>query len=59
MASHMDIDGLDITGAKSQGELKVAGAENLKRIHTFSKIKNPARILAFMEAKTVWHTIGI
>ena len=59
MASHMDIDGMDITGAKKQAELKVAGAENLKRIHSFSKIKNPARILAYMESKTVWHTIGI
>ena len=59
MASHMDIDGLDISGAKKAAELKVAGAENLKRIHSFTKVKNPARILAFMEAKTVWHTVGI
>ena len=59
MASHMDIDGLDISGAKKIGDLKRAGAENLKRIHSFSKVKSPARILAFMEAKTVWHTIGI
>jgi hypothetical protein len=59
MASHMDIDGMDISGAKNLAELKNAGAENLKRIYTFNKIKNPARILAFMEAKTVWHTIGL
>ena len=59
MASHMDIDGLDISGAKKIGDLKRAGAENLKRIHSFSRVKSPARILAFMEAKTVWHTIGI
>lgn len=59
MASHMDIDGLDVSGAKKVAELKVAGAENLKRIHTFSKVKHPARILAFMEAKTVWNTVGI
>ena len=59
MASHMDIDGLDITGAKKTGELKVAAAENLKRVHSFAKVKNPARILAFMEAKTIWHTVGI
>ena len=59
MASHMDVDGMDISGAKKVTELKVAGAENLKRIHSFTKIKNPARILAFMEAKTVWHTVGI
>lgn len=59
MASHMDIDGMDISGAKKAGELKVAAAENLKRVHAFARIKSPARILAFMEAKTVWHTVGI
>ena len=59
MASHMDIDGLDVTGAKKISELKVASAENLKRVKSFSEIKNPARILAFMEAKTIWHTVGI
>lgn len=59
MASHMDIDGLDVSGAKRIGELKIAGAENLKRISSFSKLKSPARILAFMEAKTIWHTVGI
>ena len=59
IASHMDIDGLDISGAKKVSELKVSAAENLKRVHSFSKVKSPARILAFMEEKTVWHTIGI
>lgn len=59
LASHMDVDGLDLTGAKKVSELKLAAAENLKRVHTFADIKNPARILAFMEAKTLWHTIGI
>ena len=58
-ASHMDIDGLDISGVptKSRGELRTAGAENLKRISSFSTA-SPDRILAFMEAKTVWHPIG-
>ncbi len=60
MASHMDIDAMDITGisAKNESELRRAGAENLKRIFTFKKAE-PARILAFMEAKTVWHPIGL
>ncbi len=58
-ASHMDIDGLDISGVptKLRGELRTAGAENLKRISSFSAA-SPDRILAFMEAKTVWHPIG-
>jgi len=60
-ASHMDIDGLDITGldAKLITEIKVAGAQNLKRIHSFKEVAAPGRILAFMESKTVWHPIGI
>jgi len=60
MASHMDIDGFDISGVptKQHAELKVAGAENLKRIHSFSS-SDPGRITAFMEAKTVWHPIGL
>ena len=60
-ASHMDIDGFDISGInkKKQGELKVAGAENLKRIHAYSNGQSPSRILAFMESKTVWHSVGV
>ena len=60
-ASHMDIDGFDISGInkKKQGELKVAGAENLKRIHAFSNGQSQSRILAFMESKTVWHSVGV
>ena len=60
MASHMDIDGFDITGlpAKLHGAMRIAGAENLKRIYSF-KSANPGRILAFLENKTVWHPIGL
>ena len=60
-ASHMDIDGLDISGleAKLVAEIKKAGAQNLKRIHSFKEMSSPGRILAFMESKTVWHPIGV
>jgi acyl-CoA reductase-like NAD-dependent aldehyde dehydrogenase len=60
-ASHMDIDGLDISGLDSKlvTEIKVAGAQNLKRIHSFKDVATPGRILAFMESKTVWHPIGV
>jgi acyl-CoA reductase-like NAD-dependent aldehyde dehydrogenase len=60
-ASHMDIDGLDITGLDSKfvAEVKVAGAQNLKRIHSFKEVATPGQILAFMESKTVWHPIGV
>ena len=60
-ASHMDIDGMDISGIdkKKRTALKEAGAENLKRIHHFDDAQTPSRIYAFMEAKTVWHPIGV
>ena len=61
LASHMEIDGLDISGAdkKLDGEIKRAGSENLKRIYRFDKEVSLRRILSFMEYKTVWHPIGI
>jgi hypothetical protein len=57
----MDVDGFDISaiGKKKRAELKVAGAENLKRIYIADGKLTPSRILAFMEQKTVWHTIGV
>ena len=60
MASHMDIDGMDISGvsANLEKEVRVAGVDNLKRIHAF-KNATPQRILSFTENKTVWHPIGI
>ena len=60
MASHMDIDGFDITGlaSKSHSGMRITGAENLKRIYSF-KSATPGRILAFLENKTVWHPIGL
>ena len=60
MASHMDIDAMDISGLprKQAVAIKVAGAQNLKRIHSFIS-SDPGRIVAFMEAKTVWHPIGL
>ena len=60
-ASHMDIDGFDISGIakKKRADIKVSGAENLKRIHSFDGALSPTRIYAFMEAKTVWHPIGV
>ncbi len=60
MASHMDIDGLDISGlaVKSHATIRIAGADNLKRIYSFNS-SDPGRILAFLENKTLWHPIGL
>lgn len=61
LASHMEVDGIDISGAdkKLDGEIKRAGTENLKRIYRFEKEASLKRILSFTEYKTVWHPIGI
>jgi len=61
MGSHMDVDAVDASGLSSKQltELKIAGADNLKRIHSFKSVKSPNRILAFVEHKTVWQTIGV
>ena len=60
LASHMDVDGMDISGVdqSSELELRIAGTENLKRIHRFTS-DSPDRISAFLEFKTVWHPIGV
>ena len=60
LASHMDVDGIDISGVdqSSELELRIAGTENLKRIHRFTS-DSPDRISAFLEFKTVWHPIGV
>jgi acyl-CoA reductase-like NAD-dependent aldehyde dehydrogenase len=61
VGSHMEIDGVDIAGLskKQEEELKLVGADNLKRIFRFSPTNHPERILSFMEQKTVWHPIGL
>jgi acyl-CoA reductase-like NAD-dependent aldehyde dehydrogenase len=61
IGSHMDIDGVDASGLNKaqEKELRIAGADNLKRIHTFKESASPQRVLSFMENKTVWHPIGV
>jgi len=61
VASHMEIDGVDVAGLskKQEEELKLVGADNLKRVFSFAPTNNPERILSFMEQKTVWHPIGL
>ncbi len=61
VGSHMEIDGVDVAGLskKQEEELKLVGADNLKRMFRFSPTNHPERILSFMEQKTVWHPIGL
>ncbi|MGD9960324.1 aldehyde dehydrogenase family protein [Nocardioides sp.] len=70
LASHMDVNAIDLTGAAGGPEqttaLEVAAADNLKRV-----LRAPAtepdwsadpgidRMTRFLETKTVWHPIGL
>jgi acyl-CoA reductase-like NAD-dependent aldehyde dehydrogenase len=70
LASHIDINGLDLTG--TSGDLAVecekAATENLKRVlrpvgpdQTTDWTADPdtTRMATFLETKTVWHPVGI
>lgn len=67
LASHMDVNGLDLTGvtdADLARELEVAAADNLKRVRRAGVedlTASPAldRMTRFLEIKTVWHPMGI
>ncbi|MGH2698302.1 MAG: aldehyde dehydrogenase family protein [Actinomycetota bacterium] len=60
LASHGDVDALDVTGVPP-GELadaERAGADNVKRIIKGNGATSPYEATAFMEMKTVWHPKG-
>jgi acyl-CoA reductase-like NAD-dependent aldehyde dehydrogenase len=60
LASHMDVNAIDVTGADGlRAELETAAAENVKRVIS-SKADSQSlyEISAFLELKTVWHPIG-
>jgi len=69
LASHMDVNGLDLTGVADSDlatSLEAAGAENLKRIlrpplAPIDWLEEPdlSRMTTFLETKTVWHPIGL
>jgi acyl-CoA reductase-like NAD-dependent aldehyde dehydrogenase len=60
LASHMDVNAIDLAGADGQAaDLERAAAENVKRIVRGSaETQSPWDIAAFLELKTVWHPIG-
>jgi acyl-CoA reductase-like NAD-dependent aldehyde dehydrogenase len=61
LASHMDVNALDLAGADGQvAELERLAAENVKRVVRGSvDTQSPWEIAAFLELKTVWHPIGV
>ena len=67
LASHMDVNAIDVSGAPDAlaGELALAAAENLKRVvrparhdHDWTRTPGLDRMLAYLETKTVWHPAG-
>lgn len=70
LASHMDVNAIDLAGAagdvEQARELELSAAENLKRVvrppesePTWTAEPGLDRITAFLETKTVWHPVGI
>ena len=70
LASHMDVNAIDLTGFAGDGEqataLEEAAAENLKRVlrapdsePDWTVEPGIGRMTTFLETKTVWHPIGV
>jgi len=70
LASHMDVNAIDLTGLADAAEqataLEVQAAENLKRVRRAPAAEpdwepDPGldRMTDFLETKTVWHPIGV
>ena len=61
LASHMDVNAIDLTGADGLGpELERAAADNVKRVvRGGADSQSLYEISAFLELKTVWHPIGV
>jgi acyl-CoA reductase-like NAD-dependent aldehyde dehydrogenase len=61
LASHMDVNAIDLTGADGlRAGLEEAAAENVKRVVLgAADAQSLYEISAFLELKTVWHPIGV
>ncbi len=61
LASHMDVNAIDLTGAHDDvAELQRLAADNVKRVvRSSADTQSPWEIEAFLELKTVWHPIGL
>jgi hypothetical protein len=67
LASHMDVNAMDLTGVPEHlvAEVEAAAAGNVKRTVRNSAedfldeaAQSPYDIIDFMEMKTVWHPMG-
>ena len=60
LASHMDVNAIDLSGADGDSpDLERAAAENVKRVvRGKPDSQSPWEIASFLELKTVWHPVG-
>jgi acyl-CoA reductase-like NAD-dependent aldehyde dehydrogenase len=60
LASHMDVNAIDLTGADGESpDLERAAADNVKRVVRGNPdTQSPWDIESFLELKTVWHPVG-
>jgi acyl-CoA reductase-like NAD-dependent aldehyde dehydrogenase len=65
LASHMDVNAIDLTGASPElaEELAVSAADNLKRVlrpgeEDWNGPPSLKRMVTYLETKTVWHPAG-
>jgi acyl-CoA reductase-like NAD-dependent aldehyde dehydrogenase len=71
LASHMDVNAIDLTGAGlAAADLEKSAADNVKRVLRppydpdgkdvdWTKEPDLTRLRAFVETKTVWHPVGV
>ncbi|CAG6395546.1 Aldehyde dehydrogenase family protein [Actinacidiphila cocklensis] len=68
LASHQDVNALDLTGAPAElaAELEASAADTLKRVRRpspaaedWTRDPGTSRLTAWLETKTVWHPIGV
>ncbi|MFI0733144.1 aldehyde dehydrogenase family protein [Streptomyces sp. NPDC021225] len=66
LAAHQDVNAIDLAGADAElaRALEEAAADNLKRVVRpqpvdWSADPGTARLLSFLETKTVWHPMGV
>ncbi len=67
LASHQDVDGLDLAGAGDLAtDLERSAADTVKRVlrapdaePDWTTLPDLSRMVAFLETKTVWHPVGV
>jgi acyl-CoA reductase-like NAD-dependent aldehyde dehydrogenase len=62
LASHMDVNAIDVSGCSTEeiAAVEKAAADNVKRIVKMpGSERSPYLVTAFMEMKTIWHPIGV